>query len=36
VMDRWGRQRAIAPCSKLHMAHQIFDFVRTLGEPNPE
>ena len=26
-LDRQGRQLAIAPCSKLEMAHQLFDFV---------
>lgn len=34
LMDRWGRQRAIAPCSKLQLAHQIFDFMHTLGDQN--
>jgi phosphopantothenoylcysteine decarboxylase / phosphopantothenate---cysteine ligase len=29
-LDRQGRQVAIAPCSKLQMAHQLFDFVQTL------
>jgi phosphopantothenoylcysteine decarboxylase/phosphopantothenate--cysteine ligase len=26
-LDRQGRQQTIAPCSKLEMAHQLFDFV---------
>ncbi len=29
-LDRRGRQQAIAPCSKLQMAHQLFDFIRTI------
>jgi len=35
LLDRHGRQQAIAPCSKLQMAHQLFDFVQeiVLGEP---
>jgi phosphopantothenoylcysteine decarboxylase / phosphopantothenate---cysteine ligase len=45
-LDRHGRQQAIAPCSKLAMAHQLYDFVLTidagsdadsladLGQPN--
>ncbi|MEH1932376.1 MAG: bifunctional phosphopantothenoylcysteine decarboxylase/phosphopantothenate--cysteine ligase CoaBC [Nostoc sp.] len=28
-LDSQGRQLAIAPCSKLEMAHQLFDFVIT-------
>jgi phosphopantothenoylcysteine decarboxylase/phosphopantothenate--cysteine ligase len=27
-LDRKGREQAIAPCSKLAMAHQLFDFVK--------
>jgi len=27
VLDKQGRQLEIAPCSKLEMAHQLFDFV---------
>lgn len=29
-IDSQGRQQAIAPCSKLHMAHQLLDFIQTL------
>jgi phosphopantothenoylcysteine decarboxylase / phosphopantothenate---cysteine ligase len=27
-LDRQGREKAIAPCSKLEMAHHLFDFIR--------
>jgi phosphopantothenoylcysteine decarboxylase / phosphopantothenate---cysteine ligase len=30
VIDFQGRQRAIAPCTKLEMAHQIFDFLSVI------
>ncbi len=29
-LDNKGRQQAIAPCSKLQMAHQLLDFVQTI------
>jgi phosphopantothenoylcysteine decarboxylase / phosphopantothenate---cysteine ligase len=29
ILDRQGRQVEIAPCSKLLMAHQLFDFVNS-------
>ena len=32
-LDRHGRERAVAPCSKLEMAHLLFDFVKDLA-PN--
>lgn len=35
LIDHTGRQRAIAPCSKLQMAHQLWDFVRELT-PRPK
>jgi phosphopantothenoylcysteine decarboxylase / phosphopantothenate---cysteine ligase len=28
LLDRQGNQQAIAPCSKLTMAHQLFDFLQ--------
>jgi phosphopantothenoylcysteine decarboxylase / phosphopantothenate---cysteine ligase len=31
LIDRTGRQRAISPCSKLQMAHQLLDFVQSIG-----
>lgn len=30
LIDRNGRQRAIAPCSKLQMAHYLFDFIHEI------
>ncbi len=30
LIDRHGHQQAIAPCSKLDMAHQLLDFARRL------
>jgi phosphopantothenoylcysteine decarboxylase/phosphopantothenate--cysteine ligase len=30
LIDRNGRQQAIAPCSKLQMAHYLFDFVQKI------
>jgi phosphopantothenoylcysteine decarboxylase / phosphopantothenate---cysteine ligase len=30
VIDSQGRQRTIAPCTKLEMAHQIFDFLSVI------
>lgn len=30
LIDAQGRQQAIAPCSKLEMAHQLLDFVQDL------
>lgn len=30
-IDAQGRQQAIAPCSKLQMAHQLLDFIHTLA-----
>jgi phosphopantothenoylcysteine decarboxylase / phosphopantothenate---cysteine ligase len=30
LIDRQGRQLAIAPCTKLQMAHQLWDFVQGL------
>lgn len=30
-LDRTGRQLAIEPCSKLEMAHRLFDFLLELG-----
>jgi phosphopantothenoylcysteine decarboxylase / phosphopantothenate---cysteine ligase len=30
LLDRQGKQVAIAPCSKLAMAHQLFDFLQTV------
>jgi phosphopantothenoylcysteine decarboxylase / phosphopantothenate---cysteine ligase len=35
LLDHTGRQRAIAPCSKLQMAHQLWDFVQEL-DPGPK
>ena len=29
-LDKTGRNRAIEPCSKLEMAHQLFDFVQEI------
>lgn len=29
-IDAQGRQQAIAPCTKLHMAHQLLDFIQTI------
>lgn len=29
-LDKQGRQKEIAPCSKLEMAHHLFDFVRNI------
>lgn len=29
-LDRQGRKQVVAPCSKLHMAHQLLDFVQAL------
>ncbi|NEQ26524.1 MAG: bifunctional phosphopantothenoylcysteine decarboxylase/phosphopantothenate--cysteine ligase CoaBC [Microcoleus sp. SIO2G3] len=31
LLDRSGRKVAIEPCSKLEMAHRLFDFVRAIG-----
>jgi phosphopantothenoylcysteine decarboxylase / phosphopantothenate---cysteine ligase len=30
LIDRHQRQLQVLPCSKLHLAHHIFDFVRTI------
>jgi phosphopantothenoylcysteine decarboxylase/phosphopantothenate--cysteine ligase len=30
-IDVQGRQQAIGPCSKLHMAHQLLDFMQTFS-----
>ncbi len=30
LLDYRGRQQSIAPCSKLHMAHQLLDFIHTI------
>jgi phosphopantothenoylcysteine decarboxylase / phosphopantothenate---cysteine ligase len=30
VLDAHGRQQTIAPCTKLEMAHQIFNFIQAL------
>jgi phosphopantothenoylcysteine decarboxylase / phosphopantothenate---cysteine ligase len=30
LMDATGRQQAIAPCSKLQMAHQLLDFIQPI------
>lgn len=30
LLDRNGRQQAIDPCSKLQMAHQLFDFILSI------
>jgi phosphopantothenoylcysteine decarboxylase/phosphopantothenate--cysteine ligase len=30
LLDAHGRQQAIAPCSKLEMAHDLLDFIQTL------
>jgi len=30
LIDRHHRQLQVLPCSKLHLAHHIFDFVRTI------
>lgn len=30
LLDRTGRKQAIAPCSKLQMAHQLLDFIQAL------
>jgi phosphopantothenoylcysteine decarboxylase/phosphopantothenate--cysteine ligase len=30
LCDRSGRQAVVPPCSKLQMAHQLLDFVRTM------
>ncbi|NJL90560.1 MAG: bifunctional phosphopantothenoylcysteine decarboxylase/phosphopantothenate--cysteine ligase CoaBC [Coleofasciculaceae cyanobacterium SM2_1_6] len=30
LLDRSSRQLQILPCSKLHLAHHIYDFVRTI------
>lgn len=32
LIDKHGRQRAIEPCSKLEMAHQLLDFVREIED----
>ncbi|MBF2084119.1 bifunctional phosphopantothenoylcysteine decarboxylase/phosphopantothenate--cysteine ligase CoaBC [Thermoleptolyngbya sp. C42_A2020_037] len=29
-LDKTGRKRAIAPCSKLQMAHRLYDFVQSI------
>jgi phosphopantothenoylcysteine decarboxylase/phosphopantothenate--cysteine ligase len=29
-LDKTGRKMAIAPCSKLQMAHQLYDFVKAM------
>ncbi len=31
LIDRHGRERAIAPCSKLQLAHHLFDFCQGLS-----
>lgn len=31
-LDKQGRQLEIAPCSKLQLAHHLFDFVSNIGE----
>jgi phosphopantothenoylcysteine decarboxylase / phosphopantothenate---cysteine ligase len=31
-LDKAGRQQALDPCSKLEMAHQLFDFVQGISE----
>jgi len=31
LIDKQGRQQEIAPCSKLEMAHHLFDFVFTIA-----
>jgi phosphopantothenoylcysteine decarboxylase / phosphopantothenate---cysteine ligase len=31
-LDKTGRRQAIAPCSKLEMAHQLFDFVQEIPQ----
>jgi phosphopantothenoylcysteine decarboxylase / phosphopantothenate---cysteine ligase len=30
LIDHHGRQQVVDPCSKLHMAHQLLDFIQTL------
>jgi phosphopantothenoylcysteine decarboxylase / phosphopantothenate---cysteine ligase len=30
LIDKHGNRRAIEPCSKLTMAHQLFDFLQTV------
>jgi phosphopantothenoylcysteine decarboxylase / phosphopantothenate---cysteine ligase len=30
LIDHHGRQQIVDPCSKLHMAHQLLDFIQTL------
>jgi phosphopantothenoylcysteine decarboxylase / phosphopantothenate---cysteine ligase len=30
LIDHHGRQQVVYPCSKLHMAHQLLDFIQTL------
>ncbi|MBW4581835.1 MAG: bifunctional phosphopantothenoylcysteine decarboxylase/phosphopantothenate--cysteine ligase CoaBC [Tildeniella nuda ZEHNDER 1965/U140] len=31
LLDARGRKQVVEPCSKLHMAHQLLDFVQTLA-----
>ncbi len=31
LIDRTGRQQAIAPCSKLSLAHQVFNFIQSFS-----
>ena len=31
LIDHRGRQQIIEPCSKLHMAHQLLDFIRDIN-----
>lgn len=32
LLDAWGRERAIGPCSKFELAHGLLDFVATLPQ----
>lgn len=36
LIDRWGRQVTIPLCSKLHLAHQIYDFIQTISSPKQQ
>ena len=31
LLDRHGRKQIVEPCSKLHMAHELLDFIQTLA-----